>query len=560
MSVSTTHPIEWVCPGPLWSSAAEAAAVSDPTTSIRQPALLAIADDSFMRVLQQQLASEPAGIANMLAVPVSYRVRPPGRPTDWEPDPASVPLKLYQAAHGHFNLIAASLVCQVPGLPDHGVHPELSEQVAFVLRRADDAGEWAWASQGGALSWQLISASARGAVASGEKLLPMFPVKYSLSDHPRTLFVGLVPTSSVETFNIASTTAPAGSTTPQPSAVSALLDMGFHTRVSEPLAQLIVNAASPPDPLARIAGSSALLLEFASFLNDSFPTSWQAVTRGGSVTAANQTLFAALATTVAGTTVATDTQGQPLAGPTYVSQIMWLDALTATWAQADWLSGESVPVPPNPLAVDLNHPSQPLQPPQPTPGIAQIPTICTTLEKLVHSASPEPPATGSSNVPGPVLATVPKFDPSHPTEYVIRCVYRRPECGPVGDTLSGPTESFQIAPFFDFDAPVRPVTISLPQVQKLSDLRKFQKNVNFLFTKELHAQMDRIIDLKSTMAGTLNQPQPGSADGLNVRWVCSFSISIVFIVALFLLLMFVIMLNLFFFWLPFFEVCLPVPE
>ena len=82
--------------------------------------------------------------------------------------------------------------------------------------------------------------------------------------------------------------------------------------------------------------------------------------------------------------------------------------------------------------------------------------------------------------------------------------------------------------------------------------------MNFLFTKELHSQMNRIIDLKSTMNGTLNPPS--GADGLNVKWVCSFSISIVFIVALFLLLMFVIMLNLFFFWLPFFEVCLPVPE
>jgi len=35
------------------------------------------------------------------------------------PEPAD--LKLYLAAHGHFYLVGATLVCRLPGLPEHEV-------------------------------------------------------------------------------------------------------------------------------------------------------------------------------------------------------------------------------------------------------------------------------------------------------------------------------------------------------------------------------------------------------------------------------------------------------
>ena len=47
--------------------------------------------------------------------------------------------------------------------------------------------------------------------------------------------------------------------------------------------------------------------------------------------------------------------------------------------------------------------------------------------------------------------------------FVIRCVYERPACEPLhGEVMSDPTEPFQMAGFFDPDAPARPIRIGLP--------------------------------------------------------------------------------------------------
>lgn len=116
----TPHPVEWVAPAPLWTAATQNPAAADQTAAMRAPALLTIPADNFMDVLAQQLASHPAGVSGFTAQPKSFRVRPPGRPADWEPDPGAVPLKLYQAAHGHFNLVAASLVCRSPACRSTG--------------------------------------------------------------------------------------------------------------------------------------------------------------------------------------------------------------------------------------------------------------------------------------------------------------------------------------------------------------------------------------------------------------------------------------------------------
>jgi hypothetical protein len=55
-------------------------------------------------------------------------------------------------------------------------------------------------------------------------------------------------------------------------------------------------------------------------------------------------------------------------------------------------------------------------------------------------------------------------------------------------------------------------------------------------------------------------PSVGSEDGGAFAFVCSFSIQIIFIVAFFLLLMFVIILNFVFWWIAFFKICFPIPK
>ena len=67
--------------------------------------------------------------------------------------------------------------------------------------------------------------------------------------------------------------------------------------------------------------------------------------------------------------------------------------------------------------------------------------------------------------------------------------------------------------------------------------------------------MSRVGELKDAMEG--RRKDGGELDfGL----VCSFSIPIITLCALIVLMIFVILLNLIFFWLPLLRICLPVPK
>jgi hypothetical protein len=66
--------------------------------------------------------------------------------------------------------------------------------------------------------------------------------------------------------------------------------------------------------------------------------------------------------------------------------------------------------------------------------------------------------------------------------------------------------------------------------------------------------MSRVTDAKKTIEGQLDDGDP-----LDIGMVCSFSIPIITICALIVLFLFLALLNLVFFWLPFVRICLPVP-
>jgi hypothetical protein len=119
--------------------------------------------------------------------------------------------------------------------------------------------------------------------------------------------------------------------------------------------------------------------------------------------------------------------------------------------------------------------------------------------------------------------------------------------------VSDPTGEFTIAPFYDFDAPVRPVLISLPTDVSLKDLRRFKKGVSFLISNELRKQMSRVTSLKDALDKNIGAGQP-----FDLGIVCSFSIPIITIVALILIMMIVGLLNLVFMWMPLLRICVPI--
>jgi hypothetical protein len=136
--------------------------------------------------------------------------------------------------------------------------------------------------------------------------------------------------------------------------------------------------------------------------------------------------------------------------------------------------------------------------------------------------------------------------------FIVRCVYLRPQCP--WNVISPPCQPFLLANHFDPDAPARRIQVALPVDTSAATLRKYDKGVAFMISDELRNQMARVSSLSDLANGKI-----GSA-GIGIGWICSFSIPIITICAMILLLVIVIALNLVFFWLPFFKICLPVPQ
>jgi hypothetical protein len=154
--------------------------------------------------------------------------------------------------------------------------------------------------------------------------------------------------------------------------------------------------------------------------------------------------------------------------------------------------------------------------------------------------------------------------------FAIRCVLERPNCGTLAPPLvSEATIAFQLAPFFDSDAPARPIRIGLPIDTTPAGLRKFDKNTAFVMSDTLCGQVGKFSGVSfgdlvlSVLPWPFHQDLPGGGGSTACQsggMVCSFSIPIITIVALILLIIFVKLLDIVFFWMPFFQICLPLPN
>jgi hypothetical protein len=546
----SVHTVQWVSASPLWSGTLNGG--SNQTALVqqmRQPAVLRFTQDTFMVALAQILAQEPSTLSESIAVPATYRLAAPGE----SQPPQPTELKLFQAAHGHFYLVAASLTCRLPGLPDHDVDTAAKERVAFVLRRVEQAQpgstdtttttEWSWGddpSNPGNKVWSQIDSSEVCSVAENEDLMPLFPVRYQLGDTPRRIYVGLVPTSSLESFKAAGTLSPlappsdtdpgAAPLDPRPQALT--------NKVTDPLRALAAAPTTAPsdatDPSAvvqaetdqLVEASQFLLVDFAEYLVNYLPDLWNALKSG---TPPGDAAAAALY-------VALDEN------PADSSQsVSWRDALTGAWSTATVLYGDATG--PAPDQLNLGNSPQQLTGDQldALVGAAlptQTPNTSTDLVTSVQGDAVDPPQ-------------VPKLNPQW--SYQIRCVYQRPLCGALQpDVVSDPTTAFEIASFFDLDAPSRQIYISLPVNTGIGDLRKLRKNVNFMISNQLRNQMNRVTSLKDALNG-----QFASGGSVDLGLMCSFSIPIITICALLVLLIFIELLNIVFWWLPFLRICFP---
>lgn len=156
--------------------------------------------------------------------------------------------------------------------------------------------------------------------------------------------------------------------------------------------------------------------------------------------------------------------------------------------------------------------------------------------------------------------------------FTIRCVYERPNCGPFRPpVLSAPSAPFQMAGFFDPDAPARQIRIPMPFNISPAALRRYNKSATLVVSDMLCGQLKRIrkLSLGDLVLSVLpwpfhkDLPRPGPAGSCDSAgtfgMLCSLSIPIVTLCALILLLIIVALFDLFFRWIPLLFLCFPVP-
>jgi hypothetical protein len=680
------HPVHWQAPQPLWGRLAAA--------DQQRPAILRFAGDDFMEQMLATLARDPARIDRLVARPESWRapMAPAGDLIERTPlplpaqqarrriqvgkpratvEPAlsqavdrsaqgagrQLPLKLYQPAHHRFYLVASSLVCAIPGLPERALLPGDAEAVNFVIRRllpdapgrTTDLREFAYV-QGA--RWQRVSADAdRGQAVVGEEMLPLFPLAYQdETERGRRLWGGFVPVGRREEYmgaTVDRTPAPAfatalrqgldGAAPARPDSKQARTAQ-FQLDVAEPWKTLVRSALkfesalsqavkigsetepapTPAEPgrrkrvfdfnLAQQNTSWLILLDFADYLSAYLPDVWQAIDSGGGAAGLRPNRRAlydwlalpAMPPGLCQALKASDTdpdtppplaslrdalkairadgvrekleaatliytgvsKGDPGAGwPPFHFVLAGVDTVGKAMGPYTALAGLDPDTGPD-LVRD------PGPDPFPTANDVDLLTALVGRALVANQETDAPPLPFALQMKNAIAANI-----GDSGWFVVRFVHRRRDCGPLHPPLlSAPTQQFQLAGFFDPDAPARPIRISLPLDTSPAGLRKHNKNTAFILSDMLCGQVQRakglgFIDLVlSVLPWPLHKDLDVGAGGpckdgsLNIGMICSISIPIITICALIVLIIMVSLLDFVFRWLPFFVLCFPVPK
>jgi hypothetical protein len=196
--------------------------------------------------------------------------------------------------------------------------------------------------------------------------------------------------------------------------------------------------------------------------------------------------------------------------------------------------------------------------------------LLDSLMKTIIDSLPESAST--SLPPVPLIARKP-MSVSTDDLFAIRYVFQRPNCGVLQPpVISDRTVEFQLAAFFDPDAPARPIRIALPVDTTPAGLRKFDKNTAFVISDVLCGQINRAkgLGLGDLVMSVLPWPfhkdlsipdgGPCADQEGSFGMICSLSIPIVTICALILLMIIVSLFDMIFRWLPYFIICFPLPK
>jgi hypothetical protein len=136
----------------------------------------------------------------------------------------------------------------------------------------------------------------------------------------------------------------------------------------------------------------------------------------------------------------------------------------------------------------------------------------------------------------------------------LRIKSENPDCPP--QLLWSPfSDPFRIAAWYESSGrPVPPVP--LPDPTDRNFMKNAKPNASFAVPASLMnaTQGASLVDL------ALGRASSGAGGSLNLNWICGFSIPLITICAFFVLNIFLTLLNIVFFWLPFIKICIPFPN
>jgi hypothetical protein len=503
--------IDWLRPVPLWQSDGRA------FIDFFAPTLLEFASDNFM---DDFLAAAGSTRADKLRALAMER-------------PAGGVLKLFQPVHGRFYLVCSSLCCRIPGFPDRVVRRADDERVSFVLRRLVNGVEHGWAGPDQGRRWQPLT-SPRALLEDEERL----PMAETTSGGGRTLFFGYLPVSSGDTYKLP----PLPPTDPDAADFPDTRVEELGSRFTRPLTgdledgqpvgrTMAIREIS--DELARTASVYLLLDAYDWFADPANLPDVAAVLAGEPGAALVEPKLAQKQALLDHLNV------QPPGELSLAKLIGDVAKKRQTLNQQGGVEGDDK-LDLLGLGGDFN-----LKPGPNGPHPRQADLL--TLLDLARAALPD-------ELPA---VTLPKLSQRDDERYLVRCVYERPMCAPEPVIVSQPSQPFRLAPFFDPDAPARPVRIPLPGDVSIAGLRKFKKNVSFIMSDAMRSKMESLTGAEQKV---LDGDKPNPEQPFELAFICSFSIQIIFIVAFMLLLIFVFVLNIIFSWIIFFRICLPIPK
>ena len=125
---------------------------------------------------------------------------------------------------------------------------------------------------------------------------------------------------------------------------------------------------------------------------------------------------------------------------------------------------------------------------------------------------------------------------------------------PAAIVWSGYSQPFRIAPWYE-NGKGPPVHVALPDVLKPGALEKVKPNVAFSVPNSLFNFLHNN-DAKDLMDGDGTNDQ----SGMSLDWICGFNIPIITLCAFIVLSIFLVLLHLIFWWLPFVRICIPLPR